>query len=126
MSDTVAELLGEAPAVRACREALGDGPEAWIVGGAIRDAALGLEVTDVDLAVARDERQATRSIARVVGGALFPLSEEFGSWRAVAPDDAWHVDVVRLRGDGIEDDLAWSVGLPCGGEIDVFVERLDD
>jgi tRNA nucleotidyltransferase/poly(A) polymerase len=106
VSAPVADLLGEAPAVRACREALGDGPEAWIVGGAIRDAALGLEVTDVDLAVARDERRATRSIARVVGGAFFQLSEEFGSWRAVAPDDAWHVDVVRLRGDGIEGDLA--------------------
>jgi xanthine/CO dehydrogenase XdhC/CoxF family maturation factor len=32
----------------------------------------------------------------------------------------------KLLSYGIEDEEAWNVGLPCGGEIDVVVEPLDD
>jgi poly(A) polymerase len=106
VSATIGGRLSESPAARACREALGDVADAWIVGGAVRDAALGREVTDVDLAIVRDEREAARAIAGVARGAMFQLSEEFATWRALAPDGAWHVDVARLRGEGIEGDLA--------------------
>jgi poly(A) polymerase len=106
VSPAIPELLAAAPAVRACQRALGAAEGIWIVGGAIRDAALGREVKDLDLAVAGDERQAAREIGRVAGGPVFMLSEEFASWRALAADGAWHVDVTRLRGDGIEADLA--------------------
>jgi xanthine/CO dehydrogenase XdhC/CoxF family maturation factor len=31
----------------------------------------------------------------------------------------------KLVSYGITDEEAWSVGLPCGGEIDVFVELVE-
>jgi poly(A) polymerase len=103
---TLADALSEASAIRTAREAIADHKDAWIVGGAIRDAALGREVVDVDLAVGSDAHTAARAIADAARGASFELSAEFGTWRALAGDRAWHVDVTRLRGDDLAADLA--------------------
>ncbi|HMJ00464.1 MAG TPA: XdhC family protein [Gaiellaceae bacterium] len=47
-------------------------------------------------------------------------SEVFEEARAVLAGGA-----SRLLSYGISDEQAWSVGLPCGGEIDVFVEQVE-
>ena len=31
----------------------------------------------------------------------------------------------KLLSFGVSDETAWSVGLACGGKVDVFVERLE-
>ena len=115
------ESLGDAPAVSAVREAVGPRGDAWIVGGALRDALLGRPVVDVDLAVTGPEKDVARNIARAAGGPAFPLSERFDTWRAEAAERGWHVDVTSLRGEGIEADLARrdftvnAIALPLDG-----------
>jgi poly(A) polymerase len=122
------EQLASAPIVAAVRRALGDGAGAWVVGGAVRDAALGREVTDLDLALTGDPEPAARAIARELSEHPFELSAEFGTWRVAGPGGRDRVDVTALRGDGIEADLAerdftiGAVAVPlAGGEsIDPF------
>lgn len=84
------------------RQAIGDSP-AWVVGGALRDELLGLEIVDVDVACA-DPELAARVYSRLARGAVFPLSERHGAWR-VAFRDGTTVDFTPLHGETIEEDL---------------------
>src|SRR4051812_18264716 len=79
---------------------------AWLVGGAVRDRLLGRPVLDLDVVVDGDVAAAAAALAGAAGGPRFPLSEEFGAWRVIAPDRAWHIDVSPLRGGSLEADLA--------------------
>ncbi len=114
-----------APRVEVIREALAGTP-AWLVGGAVRDVALGREVNDLDIAVAGSPEAPARAIARALGGVAFELSEEFPAWRAKDREDAWQVDVAELRAETIEADLALrdftvgaiAVGLGEGKTLD--------
>ncbi|HEY6145529.1 MAG TPA: hypothetical protein VIV13_04600, partial [Solirubrobacterales bacterium] len=127
------ERLTAAPLVAATRTALQDIDGVWIVGGAIRDAALGREVADLDLAVAGDPGAAARALGAALGEHAFELSAEFGTWRVVAGSRHWQVDLTALRGGTIEADLAerdFTIGavaapLDSGELIDPFAGLTD-
>lgn len=118
---------------------------AWLVGGAVRDRALGRAVPDdLDVVIDGDPGQAARALSQVARDAgrqvaCFALSREFGGWRVVAPRDGWQVDLEPLRGGSLEADLLlrdFTVNAiaepivggvtidPLGGMEDLAVRRL--
>ena len=114
------QVLAAAPAVAAARDAL-DGDAAWIVGGAVRDAARGEPVADLDLALDGDPAGAARAIAAGNDAHAFELSAEFGTWRIVDRGHTWQIDLTALRGGSIENDLGardftvGAVAVPLAG-----------
>jgi putative nucleotidyltransferase with HDIG domain len=130
---TVADELRAAELPQAAIRALGGVEGVWIAGGAVRDAALGQEVTDLDLAVAGDPGQVAKALSRELGEPAFELSAEFGTWRVMVKSRGWQVDITALRGDSIEADLArrdFTIGaaavpLAAGEVIDPYDGLVD-
>jgi len=81
----------------------------WLVGGSIRDAALGRPVADLDLACA-DARALAAELARTFKGTLVTLDQENAVYRlALAPARGLalkQIDVAGLQGRTISEDLA--------------------
>lgn len=118
--------------VRRTAAAIPDQP-LWLVGGAVRDVALGREVRDLDLAVTGSPEAPARAVAATLGGSAFELSAEFPTWRARDRDGTWQIDLATLRGPDIGADLllrdfsvgALAVDLRTGEGIDP-TSGLDD
>lgn len=72
-----------------------EGVEAFLVGGAVRDALLGRSSRDVDLLVTAPARPVARQLAEVLGGRLVELDTTRGMYRVVVRrhDGTWTVDM---------------------------------
>lgn len=80
----------------------------YLVGGLIRDLALGKEVArDYDFVVSGMVEAVARLAAERLGGTPFLLDRESGSYRVVVKTNAGAVtlDFSFMRGESIEDDL---------------------
>jgi putative nucleotidyltransferase with HDIG domain len=110
------------------------GQRAWLVGGAVRDRVRGQRAADLDVVVDGDPAEVARALARAASAqraSAFALSEDYGGWRVVARGGAWQIDVERLRGDSLEDDLALrdftvnAIAEPLGGPASGTRELID-
>lgn len=109
-----------------------------LVGGAVRDAALGRPVHDIDVVVAEAGAAIAGRLAAATGARLVALGgDRFGALRLVAGED--HIDLWDLQGGALLADL-WrrdftvnaiaisvpdgSIVDPTGGEADLLRRRL--
>ena len=95
------------PSVIALRDALSPDQEAYLVGGAVRDAYLHRLLHDIDLATPGDGCPLARRIADHFNGAFYVLDRERGVGRALIPweDHQLTVDVAQFRGPDLDTDL---------------------
>jgi tRNA nucleotidyltransferase (CCA-adding enzyme) len=135
--------LRRRPEVRAlARIAADTGVDAWLVGGAVRDAAMGLDtLPEVDAAVSRDAQKIAEALERAGLGTAVFLSKDRPGPRVFRVAGRRPLDVAEIEGGTIEADLrrrdftvnAVAVGLgpfegrivdPLGGLSDLAHGRL--
>src|SRR5256885_9002236 len=82
-------------------------PDAWLVGGAVRDLASGRAPVDLDIAVPANATAAAQGIAMSLGGTAFVLDAERDVARVALTETSTvsYIDVSSFAND-IEADLA--------------------
>ena len=110
-------VLRALPCAGRALDVLADYKDAWIVGGAVRDALLGRldrgRLVDVDVVVEGDPEPVARALGEVVAS-----HERFGSYEVVAGDCVF--DVVRARTERYDAPGALPDVTPAGLEDDLL------
>ena len=87
-----------------------EGPQVWLVGGAVRDHFLQRQSFDLDFVVAGDALSLARRIADALGGKYYNLDPERGGGRVLVPGshgEEWVLDFTRMRGTSLQEDLGY-------------------
>ncbi len=76
-------------------------PDAWLVGGALRDLLDGREPSDIDVIVPGDPQTAAETLRDALGGHAFVMDTERGQHRVVLEDGSGvsTIDIGPLQGD---------------------------
>lgn len=90
----------------------GQGSQAYLVGGFLRDVLMARDTADIDIAVSSDGLDIAAEVARALGGKYVPLDEVNRVGRVVLANvegrqarGQWELDFSTFKGD-IEQDLA--------------------
>jgi len=131
------------PLLERVREIAPPDPPIYLVGGAVRDALLGLPTHDLDFALSGDVLSLARRVADHLDGAYFPLDEVRATGRVILVNQGEQrqvLDFAAYRGSDLESDLrardftinAMAVALdapqalldPTGGAADLVARRV--
>ena len=83
--------------------------QAYLVGGAVRDALLERPIYDLDFALPKDTITAAKMVADQLGGSFFVLDPDRDTCRVILKDQKDQrlvVDFTLFQGSSIEEDLA--------------------
>lgn len=81
-------------------------PDAYYVGGVVRDALLKKSSGDIDLALPKDRvKEAAFALAKHLKAAAFEMDAEFGVWRLVTRKENLQIDLTAFQGKDLKADL---------------------
>lgn len=81
-------------------------PDAYYVGGVVRDALLKKSSGDIDLALpAARVKEAALALAKQLKAAAFEMDAQFGVWRLITHKENLQIDLTAFQGKDLKADL---------------------